>query len=44
MSSVELAYSASKIASYNVKINLDLLSDEYSLDIKPRIRFIFGNN
>ena len=37
MSSVELAYSASKIASYNVKINLDSLSDEYSLDISQEL-------
>ncbi len=37
MSSVELAYSASKIASYNVKINLDSLSDEYSLDIRHEL-------
>ena len=37
MSSVELAYSASKIASYNVKINLDSLSDEYSLDLSQEL-------
>ena len=37
LSSVELAYSASKIASYNVKINLDSLSDNNSLEIQKEL-------
>ncbi len=37
MSSVELAYSASRIATYNVKINLDSLKEEYTVDIKKKL-------
>ena len=37
MSSVELAYSASNIASYNVKINLDSLTEEYSSEISNEL-------